>query len=293
VGYDNVSSTEARALTARWGGHAWRVVEAPSPSSDTLLTDVLALGPGDVWAVGEYQTPDFTWHTLAEHWDGLAWSQVPTPDAAQGISGLKAVGGAAPNDLWAVGNPTLHWDGVQWQVATMADASAVLYDVAALATDDVWAVGAEVTGTHAEHWDGSAWTVIPTPDRTAYSNSFMSVAVRSSGDVSAVGNTFFNEHQIATLVEHWDGAAWSIVPSQNPSNINRLEAVAAVGANDAWAVGSIGATADSMTEHWDGTGWHSFPIPRPPGHRSAMFDVTAIPGGGLWAVNINTIFHHC
>ena len=51
-----------------------------------------------------------------------------------------------------------------------------------------------------------------------------------------------------TLIEHWDGTAWSIVPGPNPGTAdnyygtitNELYGVPAVSASDVWAVGMYG-----------------------------------------------------
>ncbi len=41
-----------------------------------------------------------------------------------------------------------------------------------------------------------------------------------------------------TLVEHWNGSQWSIVPSPNVgTNLNSLNGVTVVSANNVWAVG--------------------------------------------------------
>jgi len=46
-----------------------------------------------------------------------------------------------------------------------------------------------------------------------------------------------------TLVEHWDGAQWSLAPSPNAgTGNNSLAAVVAISANDVWAAGSYIAT---------------------------------------------------
>ena len=59
-----------------------------------------------------------------------------------------------------------------------------------------------------------------------------------------------------TLVEHWNGSAWSVVPSPNVggSYDNALYGVAAVSANDVWAVGHDGdpITGQTLVEHWNG-----------------------------------------
>src|SRR5436305_749451 len=54
------------------------------------------------------------------------------------------------------------------------------------------------------------------------------------------------------------GLAWRITESLNPSPVyDELHAVAAVSANELWAVGTHGAEqyAQTLTERWDGTHW--------------------------------------
>jgi hypothetical protein len=49
-----------------------------------------------------------------------------------------------------------------------------------------------------------------------------------------------------TLVEHWNGSAWSVVPSPNVGgNDNLLNGVGAA-AGDVWAVGSSEVTAHTL-----------------------------------------------
>jgi hypothetical protein len=55
------------------------------------------------------------------------------------------------------------------------------------------------------------------------------------------------------LIEHWDGAAWSIVSSPNAGDANPT-GISAVAANDIWAVGYANGT-DGFVLHWDGTQW--------------------------------------
>ncbi len=64
----------------------------------------------------------------------------------------------------------------------------------------------------------------------------------------------FSAHPTA-LVEHWDGASWSVVPSPNPNpqGNNALGAVAAISASDIWAAGF--QLLGPFTEHWNGKDW--------------------------------------
>ena len=58
---------------------------------------VSAVATDDVWAVGLRGLG-----TLAIHWDGTAWTIVPTP-TPEGIADLAAVVALATDDVWAVG----------------------------------------------------------------------------------------------------------------------------------------------------------------------------------------------
>jgi len=113
--------------------------------------------------------------------------------------------------------------------------------VAALSTNDVWAVGTYGTislpQTLTEHWDGSAWSIVPSPNMGTGGNYLQGVAAISANDVWAVGQ-YAAFAALQTLVEHWNGSAWSIVPSPNASDFNNtLNGVAAISANDVWAAG--------------------------------------------------------
>src|SRR5205823_13678772 len=83
-------------------------------------------------------------------------------------------------------------------------------------------------------------------------NVLWDVAAISPNDVWAVG---YYSNGTITLVEHWDGTQWSIVPSPNPGDSdNYLGAVATVSSNDVWAVGYFdagpGAGWQTLVEHY-------------------------------------------
>jgi hypothetical protein len=59
--------------------------------------------------------------------------------------------------------------------------------------------------------------------------------------------------------------------------------IAAISANDIWAVGNIGINK-TLTEHWDGTSWSSIPSPNPAVNRNELFGVTALSDGTVAAV---------
>src|SRR5207253_1359432 len=86
--------------------------------------------------------------------------------------------------------------------------------------------------------------------------------------------------EIRTLVEHWNGSQWSVVPSPNGAGNNALNGVAAVSANDVWAVGSI--SNQTLIEHWDGTQWNIVPNPG----NGILYAASALSANDVWAVGI-------
>ena len=267
------------------------IVDSPNApgSNNNHLNGVAALSPNDVWAVGFFSTDSF--RNLAMHWNGSTWTITPTPNPSQPYTDqLKKLAAIAPNDVWAIGGHglsySLRWNGAQWQQVPMppinnrgfTNVTNFLDDIAGVASNDIWAVGAMDamnggTWTLTMHWDGTRWTQVPSPNQPTPSGSFYSQALSavvavSSNNVWAVGyyrvgNT---EHP---LIEHWDGAQWSIVPSPDgPTGDGMLHGIAAAGPNDIWAVGEYQKTefntmAKGLALHWDGTRWSVFAPPNP------------------------------
>ncbi len=123
-----------------------------------------------------------------------------------------------------------------------------LYSVSAISATNAWAVGyydkGTVDRTLIEHWNGTAWTVqnSPDPGGSAQDNDLHAVAATSATNAFAVG--YYSKGILdpgRTVIEHWNGTAWTVQRSPNPgspSQLNDLHAVAATSVGDAWAVGS-------------------------------------------------------
>jgi hypothetical protein len=57
-----------------------------------------------VWAVGSTYDPILVdYKTFTEHWDGDAWTVVPSPNPGPIYDQLFGVGGLPGGDVWAVG----------------------------------------------------------------------------------------------------------------------------------------------------------------------------------------------
>src|SRR5271166_4544100 len=133
----------------------------------------------------------------------------------------------------------------------------ILTATAAIAANDIWAVGFANLAPNpqqllAEHWNGSSWSVVntPNPGGAAGGSQFHGVAAAASNDVWAVGQTLTFDNTTGytwhPLVEHWNGSAWSIVatPPLSPSGTTlttsgELNAVTVISPTNVWAVGGL------------------------------------------------------
>jgi hypothetical protein len=264
-----------RTLTVHWNGSAWTQVPSPNVSGSTLddLVAVHATSATDVWAVGSYHNGNNVSQTLILHWDGSAWTQVPSPDpgGAARDQELTSVTGVSARDAWAVGfydtgafdkSIILHWNGTSWkQVNSPSPGSqgTFLQSVGAASAGNAWAVGSAYNGaadkTLIVHWDGSAWKQVktPNPGGATQNSDLMSVAVTSANDAWASGS-YGTGTGLRTLVLHWDGSAWHQTTTPNLGGATIDDALLAVGASSAsnvWAVGAYynGAVNQTLAVH--------------------------------------------
>jgi hypothetical protein len=280
----------------------WVIQPSQNPGFSDSLSGVAATSSTDVWAVGSRGSRQGNLTTLAQHWDGVAWSLVPTLNPSSDQDWFSAVAATSPNDVWAVGTQVTgsvlttlveHWDGTAWSVSPSQNPSSTdnqLEGVSALSPTDVWAVGVAIVGvegTLTEHWDGTSWTVVPSPNESQL-NILSSVSMVSSGDVWAVGSFETDTGGANTLILNWDGTAWNVVG--NPTLIaSFLLGVAANGANDVWAVGgdSGGSFVQSRAEHWDGATWTQVHTPQGRG-AGILSDVAFASAGRGWSVGFES-----
>ena len=310
VGATRTGDTSS-ALIEHWDGQTWHAAGGDLALRAGALNAVTARGPGDVWAVGLYTDAAGKVVPLAEHWDGTRWTATTNPESDSNYRALSGVsilpGGAA----WAVGyaigsrgqhTPILqHWDGTAWHAdpgpASAGPGGDELAAVQALSAGDVWAVG-HATGaapsssrTQALHWDGTAWRVVPTVDPATGLNYLVSVAAAAPSDVWAAGYSSNPGAAYTTLIEHWDGQRWSLVPSPNVgSNLNKLNAISVISSGEVWAAGyylDAGHLARALTEHWDGRRWSVVPGANTTGH-TVLNGIAARTAQDVWAAGYST-----
>lgn len=140
---------------------------------------------------------------------------------------------------------------------------------------------------------GSIWQVVVSPNDAPdsaglYDDQLNGVSGSSSSDVWAVGRFCCTPHgtqeYYSSLIEHWDGNAWTIVSGAptEPADV-QLFAVAAIAPDDAWAFGHGGyPNSEPLIEHWNGSAWSVVSGPTIYG-RGELVAVTAISSNNIWA----------
>jgi hypothetical protein len=256
----------------------WHITPNPTESGDYQddLVAASAFSSNDIWAVGtRYITSDRSQtQALFEHWDGREWTVVDGADEDGRNGKLSAVAAVASNDVWAVGEFFLQPDGS--------------FGAAPLV----------------EHWDGTAWSMVESPpigvgEGPDSGRSLDAIIAISANDVWILGHHDVNNGVSATLVadvfEHWDGHSWTIVPSPQSTfsgGPGAMNGVDAVSSTDIWAAGGAmhgfgeippgpAGWGGARVEHWDGHHWSvASSLPN-----SAPFSlVAALSETDVWAV---------
>src|ERR1022692_3667665 len=128
--------------------------------------------------------------------------------------------------------------------------------VSATSSTNAWAFGnatGSLTSTLVENWNGSAWAISPTVNPSGLFDSFNGGVTISGRDVWAVGIHRVAPGIRANLIEHWNGSAWSMVPSPNKgTGDNALGSIIALSPNSAFASGGYNNPFQTLAEKGNG-----------------------------------------
>jgi hypothetical protein len=221
---DYANSTGAsEPLSQRWNGTKWIELTIHGPRYSGLQA-VSCPAASECLAVGFSR-----YGTLAESWNGKAWTRVPSPAPA----------GAIETTLLSVSCPDPR------------SCSAVGYYLNGKST---WL-------TLTETWNGSKWSLAPSPDPSGVTGSELAgVSCAQANSCVAVGDSFNSTGNSATLAERWNGTSWSIAASPNSSSGSEdvLTGASCVSASHCTAVGDYAAlngTSPPLIESLNGTSW--------------------------------------
>ena len=292
--------------TIHFNGTTWTAFQAPLIRGDNTgtLGGVVDISPTLAWAVGTVtQGPN----QVIERWNGTEWTQFPNPSfPPHNTPELFAMTSISANDIWAVGDVNVeglrldslfeHWNGSTWTVVTLNTGGApILSGASAHAANDVWAVGYNFGGpktTLAEHWNGQNWNTVATVNVGNGDNQLNNVLALASTNVWAVGASAPEANApTLTLIEHFDGTRWTVVPSPNMGTAsNRLFGITALSPTSIYAFGSYFAEDGSGNQmtlllHWNGINWTVTPS-LDPTNRSFLSDILwagVVPSpGNIW-----------
>jgi hypothetical protein len=321
VGYrrdPNAPNTIYYTLVERWNGISWSIVASPNASATpyNFLFGITCVSASDCWAVGNYYYNGSVDQTLIEHWDGISWAIVASPNTGAAEDNLlKNVTCASASDCWAVGyrrdpaapNPiyTLveRWNGISWSIVASPNASTTrdnfLFGITCVSPSDCWAVGYYITNTTnyigktlIEHWDGTSWAIVTSPNTNINpADSYLyDVTCPSASDCWAVGYVRTGSANGQTLIERWEGSSWAIVTSPSGgTGENFLHDVTCVSGSDCWAVGHsmVGSSSyyQTLIERWDGTSWSITSSPNTSAtENNYLRGVTCVSASDCWAV---------
>jgi hypothetical protein len=259
------------------------------------LNGVSAASSSNAWAVGENCPTTCT--TLTVHWNGMAWSQVASPNAGTGANSLSGVYTVSASNAWAVGSYCttstcgvedtliLHWNGSTWSKVKSPNPSSlvnVLTGVSGTSNTDIWAAGYMIGASGSDntlivHWNGMSWSKVKSPNPSKTGANFLNaVSAVSSGNAWAVGGTDSSTGTPVNLALHWDGMAWSRTKTPTSTSTS-LGGVSATSATNAWAVGGA-----AVILRWNGTSWSKVTNPHPTGASTGA--VSADSSTDAWAV---------
>lgn len=294
-----ISCTSPAACTAvgsttaeRWDGAAWTVQSVPLPpdAANPGLSSVSCASTTFCVAVGGYQPPSTNgapppWYQLIGVWDGSRWT-MQAPAAPPGpwgailtnVSCSSAVActalGKFPTSS-AVATVAERWDGSTWTEQPAPGLAAypgmILTGISctsATACTGIASGEGSPTQTNpvAGQWNGTYWSFqeMPLP-AGIYSWQISSISCSAATSCVAVGFYTSWSGPILSLIERWDGSAWTVQPAPVPAaGYGGLTGVACAAADACVAVGSVWFSSWgrlSIMESWNGASWAIQPGP--------------------------------
>ena len=247
VGYTSNKHEREGTLVESWNGTSWSIVPSRNKGLGNELNDVSCVSASSCTAVGYTSDKAIGERTLVESWNGASWSIVPSPSTGppKALDELDGVSCVSASACTAVG------DSFEMNISRSSEARTLI-----------------------ESWDGTAWSVVPSPNPGTGlhrpGDYLHSVSCTAAAACTAVGIEYSGSRRHAraqTLVESWNGTAWSVVPSPNKGSAgSALFGVSCTSMAACTAVGSYdGSNPGQLVESWDGANWSIVPSPKTAG----------------------------
>ncbi len=302
--YLNSNTDDWETLAELWQGSGWQAQQTPQATGSIVddLQGVSCISQSECTAVGYYINGNGVGNslgaTLAEAWNGSAWTIQPTPNPkGLNLADLESVSCTSATACTAVGSFDRNgvndialaevWNGSEWTLQPTVNpktATSLMSGVACPVQSECIAAGSseakfgpsvpllEVRGD-------TSWKQVQVPvlDGTA-SSILQSVSCGSTTACMAVGSFKVSPSTTATLSEDWNGTKWRIVPMPivKGSGTSTLESVVCTSPDACVAVGSetSGTSSAGLVESWNGKRWTIEQISTPPGTSSVLSAVS-------------------
>ncbi|HEY4384673.1 MAG TPA: hypothetical protein VGN34_09395 [Ktedonobacteraceae bacterium] len=164
------------------------------------------------------------------------------------------------------------------------EARGFITSVSIQSATNIWYTGAGIDSSNyllVRHWNGK---VLEHPLNTLPyrpSDAGQTVLSLSSTATWIIANGSTEQNPLRIL--RFNGTHWNTYASP-PIHGEVVNAMAAVNANDIWAVGSSGPLTSTFTMHWNGTRWQHITSPNVPGRYNSLWGVSARAANDVWAV---------
>jgi len=297
VGMNTNGEDEIVGLVERWNGSAWEVQPTPKSTGakEDNLESVACRSASECEATGYAEVAEGKHVTLAERWNGTAWSvqSIPTKGNDSNLVSVSCVSAsecvASGFYLSSAGKQSALvelWNGKEWKILTTAtlpkeDEQSWLESLSCPSSKHCTAVGAVVTTlngivTLAESYNGSTWTVqtTPTPEHSIEAQ-LSSVSCSATNACTAVGGYDNSaEKGERALIERYNGTSWQLQeaasPVGKPAPKESHWALTAVSCPTSGSCVTVGSYAESaaarkllLGEEWNGTSWElALPVDR-------------------------------
>jgi hypothetical protein len=241
VGVIHPTSTTIRPVIDHFNGTIWSQVPSVNPGINSSLSGVSCVSTNFCVAVGNGSGP------LVERFNGSAWSQMTAPSPVGGAGILQAVTCISSSECTAVGyyfagsnidSLVEHFNGSKWTIVASPNPNAfpTSNELDAVSCTSATNCTAVSVWGFVLHFNGSVWSLLPAPA----SGRLLSVSCASAADCTGVGTVSPGTSPSATLIEHFDGSAWTPFLAPSPDTFDALESVDCRNATFCVAVGESG-----------------------------------------------------
>jgi hypothetical protein len=229
-----------------------QITQAGWTNAYPRLTSVSAVGPNDVWALGEGG------HLM--HYATDTWS-VMDPPVLLGADDNDITMFAAANGWIAAGARAFAWDGAAWTEHSAGLGGTAYLNVVGLSSaTTAWGIANLASRDSIIQWNGSSWVAAgPVLTSTIY---LTGLAFNATGEGWAGGLDGTTNPSHAVLL-HYSGGSWTTVtvpPSVDAQEFTHLSSPAA---GEVWMNGPDGADQQHIYSYRAGT-WDSQPVPSNP-----------------------------